>query len=82
MKNETHRRLPADIASVVKTCQLDLAPKAGRQLDSLVRKRLGVDDPRPEPVDNADSQVIELADRIVRAAVAVDIHRIQKGSKS
>lgn len=74
--------LPAGVAAVVKACQLDLQPKEARQLDSLVRKRMGVADPRPEATDSADSQVLELADRIVRASVAADIQRIQKGGRS
>lgn len=72
--------LPPGVASAIRKCQLDLPPLQSRQLDSLVRKLLGVADPRPEPsAADAETEVIALADRIVRASVAAYIQQVQHG---
>ena len=72
--------LPAEVRDAVRKVQFDLPPLQARQLDSLVRKRLGVHDPVPESTSDAESRVVDLADAIARAAVADEIRKVHSGA--
>lgn len=71
-------QLPKGVATVLRKIQTDLSPLESRQLDTLLRKRMGVADPNPATLEGASNDVCELAARIGRAAVAADIQRLQK----